>query len=131
MCDIISMDKKKAKTRKRSTIKKATHQRAKKRDFTLDELQAKIATFGIGALTPSELVVAEKLDRLKARRKRTDLTLDELEALAKSGKITTAQIKELSEMRQALEKKNWTPPCVQFCPFARDLRRSKAISSMP
>ncbi len=125
------MNKKKAKTRKKTTINKATRKRAKKRDFTLDELQAKIATFGIGSLTPSELVVAEKLDRLKARRKHTSLTLDDLEALAKSGRITTAQIKELAEMRQALEKKK--TPClfVRCCPFAKGLRLYRATSSMP
>lgn len=98
--------------RKPAAKKKAAGKRSNKRapkgtagksTMTIGELNAKVDAFGVGALTPSELAIVEKLDKMKARRKRTDLTLSELEELAASGKITTAQIKELSEMRQALD----------------------------
>lgn len=96
------------KTRAKAAKKPTRKPRAKapkKRVETVAELQAKIEREGAGALTFDEIAKYEKIERIKRRRKRSDLTMAELEALAKEGRITTAQIKELSEMRQALDQK--------------------------
>lgn len=89
------------KTRKK--VKKKTRRKASV--ATIGDISRKMSQSGLSALTPAELRVVENIERMKERRKSTEHTFAELEALAAEGRITIAQIKELTEMRQALEKK--------------------------